>query len=127
MGADRTLGWGCGLGSLFRDVPGSANFARRAAPAAECMRPGVRGPNVFRLPRGTRAPLTSDRVEVTFYPGGRHGWSGVVSLGDDAAFALSEPKARSFADAEAEAIAWAEACGSRYLAVECAEGRKRSH
>lgn len=72
---------------------------------------------IVRMKRG-EAPNTADRIYITRRPDGTACWIGAVGLGGAALFGNSMSDLRSVADAEAEAVMWAQRMGAREIIIE---------
>lgn len=71
-----------------------------------------------RLAPGTRAAGGADQLHFRQLPNGRISWTGSVESNGTHVFKSSRIAHRSMADAEAEAIAWAESYGISDLQIE---------
>lgn len=72
---------------------------------------------IIRMKRG-QAPDEADRIYVTRRPDGTAYWTGALGLPGGAVFGNSMTDLRSVADAEAEAIKWAQDKGAREIIIE---------
>ena len=72
---------------------------------------------IIRMKRG-EAPDTADRIYISRRPNGTACWTGAVGVGGAPVFGNSIADLRSVADAETEAIQWAETKGAREIIIE---------